>query len=67
MLIDADYRGYRIEVYADGLQGEWDAVVRIRRVRGEERDHIERVTCKKATPGLAEQHALEWAKRWVDE
>jgi len=43
MLIESDYKGHRIEVYAHGLQGEWDAVARIRRLFSEDKPHVETV------------------------
>jgi hypothetical protein len=64
ILIEPDYRGHRIEVYADGLQGQWNAVVRICAL-SDGTTHIERVTCRQATPDLAEQKALVWGKTWV--
>ena len=66
MLIELDYHGHHIEVYAAGLQGAWDAVVRIRRSPSGEQVHSERVPFGEPTPDLAEQQALIWAKRWVD-
>jgi len=66
MLIELDYHGHHIEVYAAGLQGAWDAVVRIRRSPSGDEVHSERVPFGEPTADLAEQHALLWAKRWVD-
>ena len=67
MLTEPDYRGHRIEVYAELSDGHWDATVRIRRLISEERLHVERVPCHKVTAGLAETRAAIWAKRWVDQ
>jgi len=67
VLIEPDYRGHRIEVYADGLQGEWDAVVRIRRTLTDTPPHVERVTCRKPTAEDAERWAMIWARRWIDQ
>ena len=66
MLIELDYHGHHIEVYAAGLQGAWDAVVRIRRSPSGDEVYSERVPFGEPTADLAEQHALIWAKRWVD-
>jgi hypothetical protein len=63
MIIEPDYRGHRIEVYAERVDGGWDATVRIRRVLSEEKPHVERVTCRKVTAELAERRAAIWA-RW---
>jgi hypothetical protein len=67
MLTEPNYRGHRIEVYAELSDGHWDATVRIRRLMAEERLHVERVPCRKVTAGLAETRAAIWAKRWVDQ
>ena len=67
MLTEPNYRGHRIEVYAELSDGHWDATVRIRRLISEERLHVERVPCRKVTAGLAETRASIWAKRWVDQ
>jgi len=66
MLIELDYHGYHIEVYAAGLQGAWDAVVRIRRTPNADLVYFERVPFGEPNAGLAEAQALTWAKRWVD-
>ena len=49
LLIESDYRGYRIEVIAQRVDGAWDAEVRIRRTLSEAKPHVERVTCRKPT------------------
>ena len=65
-MTEADYRGYRIEVYAELTDGHWDATARIRRLTLDASVHVERVACRKVTAGLAETRAAIWAKRWVD-
>ena len=55
MLIELDYHGHHIEVYAAGLQGAWDAVVRIRRSPSGDEVYSERVPFGEPTPDLAEQ------------
>ena len=65
MLIELDYLGHHIEAYAAGLQGPWDAVIRIRRTPSGEQVYFERVAFGEASADLAEQQAMMWAKRWV--
>ena len=65
MLVEHDYRGHRIEIEADLTDGRWDAVVRIRRTLTDEKPHVERVTCRKFTAGIAEMSAVIWATRHV--
>jgi len=60
MLTEPNYRGHRIEVYAELSDGHWDATVRIRKLISEERLHVERVPCRKVTAGLAETRAAIW-------
>ena len=66
MLVEADYKGHRIEVEAVGELGRWDATVRIRRTLTEDEPHVELITCGKGTAELAERWGAIWAKRWVD-
>jgi hypothetical protein len=66
LLIEADYRGHRIEVTAQHVNGAWDAEVRIRRTFSEAKPHVERVTCRKPTAKVAEERAAIYARRWVD-
>lgn len=66
MIIESDYRGYRIEVNAIEEDGRWQADVRMRRLFSPDKPRHETVTCYKLTPDLAEHAALIWAKRWVD-
>ena len=40
--------------------------MRIRRILSEDKPHVDRVTCRKVTPELAETRAAIWARRWVD-
>jgi hypothetical protein len=62
-LVDAS--GYHVEVFATGLQGVWDAIVRIRRNPSGDQVHFERVPFGEPTPDRAELRALIWAKHWV--
>jgi hypothetical protein len=66
MLIEPDYKGYRIHVQAEYSDGLWDATVRIRRVLSDDKPHVEKVTCRKLTAEVAETRAAIWARRWVD-
>src|SRR5439155_22688666 len=66
MLVEPYYRGHRIHVEAELVDGRWAATVRIRRVLSEEKPYVETVTCRKVTAALAETRAVIWARRWVD-
>ena len=61
-----DYRGFRIEVTAQHIDGAWDVEVRIRRTLSEMKLHVEQVTCRKPTAKVAEERGLVYARRWVD-
>ena len=52
MLIELDYLGHHIEAYAAGLQGAWDAVIRIRRTPSGEQVYFERVAFGEASADL---------------
>jgi len=67
VLTEPNYRGYRIEAYAELSDGHWDATVRIRRLVSQEHVHTEGIPCRKITAALAETRAAIWAKRWVDQ
>ena len=66
MIVEPDYRGYRIEVNAELADGTWNAQVRIRRTVSEEKAHVELVACRKPTAKVAEERAAVYARRWVD-
>jgi hypothetical protein len=66
LLIESDYRGHRIEVIAQHVDGAWDAEIRIRQTLTEAKPHVERVTCRKPTATVAEQRGMIYARRWVD-
>ena len=66
MLIESDYRGHRIEVTAQHVDGAWDAEVRVRRTFTEDKPHVEIVTCRKPTAAVAEERGVIYARRWVD-
>jgi hypothetical protein len=65
VLIEPDYRGYRIEVNAVAEGDRWNADVTIRRTLSQDKPHRERVTRFKVTPALAEQAGALWARRWI--
>jgi hypothetical protein len=50
MIVESSYRGYRIEVNAERVDGAWDATVRLRRVLTDDKPYVERVTCRKVMP-----------------
>jgi hypothetical protein len=57
MLVEPDYKGFRIEVTAQHVDGAWDVEVRIRRIFTEDKPHVEVVTCRKPTAKVAEDAA----------
>jgi hypothetical protein len=66
LLIEPNYRGYRIAVTAVRVDDAWDANIRVRRTLSDMQPHIEVVTCRKPTAKAAEEHAAVYARRWVD-
>jgi len=66
LLIEPDYRGHRIEVNAQHVDGAWNAEVRIRRILYDGKPHVEIVTCRKPTAKVAEERGLVYGHRWVD-
>jgi hypothetical protein len=66
MIVVPDYRGFRIEIVAQLVDGAWNAGVRIRRPLSEMKPHVEQVTCRRPTAIEAQESGDEWAKRWVD-
>ena len=66
MIVDPDYRDYRIDVNAVKVDGAWKAEFRIRRTLSEDKPHVEQVTCRKDSAAAAEQAGALWARRWVD-
>jgi hypothetical protein len=63
VLIESDYRNHRIEARAVAADGRWNAEVCILRLFSQEKPRIERVTCFKLTPDLAEHAGALWARR----
>jgi hypothetical protein len=66
MIVVSDYRGFRIEIVAQLVDGAWNAGVRIRRTLSDEKPHVEQVTCRKPTAIEAQERGEVWARRWVD-
>jgi hypothetical protein len=66
VVIVTDYRGFRLEIVAQFVEGAWNAGVRIRRTLSDMKPHVEQVTCRKPTPIEAEQAGQLWGERWVD-
>ena len=66
LLIETDYRGHRIEVTAQHVDGAWDAEIRVRRMFSEDKPHVEVITCRKPTAEVAEERGVIYARRWVD-
>jgi hypothetical protein len=66
MIVESEYRGYRIEVVAFEVQGVWDADVRIRRTRSTAAVCAGRLTCQKPTAEGAEERGAVCARQWVD-
>jgi hypothetical protein len=46
--------------------GRYNADVRMRRLFSRDKPRVERVTCYKLTPDLAERAGELWARRWID-
>jgi len=66
MIIVPDYRGFRIEIVAQLVDGAWNAGVRIRRTLSEMKPHVQQVTCRQPTAIEAQERGEVWAKRWID-
>jgi hypothetical protein len=66
LLIEPDYRSYRIEVTAVRVDGAWNANIRVRHTFSDMQPHTEVVTCRKPTAKAAEERAAVYARRWVN-
>jgi len=66
VLIEPDYRSYRIEVNAVAEGDRWNAAVMIRRTLSSEKPLHDRVRCYKPSASHAEQAGMLWARRWID-
>jgi hypothetical protein len=54
MLVEPIYKGFRIQIDAVQVDGRWDARVNIHKILSDEPPHVERVTCQKLSPEVAE-------------
>jgi hypothetical protein len=66
MMVESDYRGYRIEVIAIDVEGAWDAEVNIRRALSKATACAGRLTCRKPTAQVAEERGAVCARQWID-
>ena len=66
MIVESDYRGFRIEAVAVEVRGAWDAELRILGVPFEARARVEHLICRRPTAKIAEQRAVLRARRWID-
>jgi hypothetical protein len=66
MIVESDYRGYRIEVIAFKIEGGWDADVRIRRALSARTACAGHLTCRKPTADVAEESGALCARQWID-
>jgi hypothetical protein len=62
LLIELDYRGHRIEVTAQRVDGAWDAEVRIRRTFSEDKPHVERVRLSQRRVVGRSAAAIAWRR-----
>jgi hypothetical protein len=66
MMIEWDYRGYRIEVIAFEIEGGWDADVRIRRTPAAVTMRAGHLSRREPTAEVAEESGVLCARRWID-
>ncbi len=66
MIVESDYRGYRIEVAAFKTEGAWDADVTIRQTLSATTACAGHVTCRRLTAHAAEESGAMCARQWVD-
>ena len=67
MIIDSNYRGFRIVAAAVRSWGAWDTDVAIMTMLSNERVCLGRVACRKSTAIIAEEYGAAYARRWVDQ
>ena len=67
MIVESDYRGFRIEAVAVEVQGAWDAEVRILGMLSEAKARVEHLICRRPTAKVAEQRGVLRARRWIDQ
>lgn len=66
MMVEADYRGYWIEVVAFEVEGAWDAEVKIHRTLSKATACAGRLTCRRPTAKVAEERGAVCARQWID-
>jgi len=66
VIVEPDYRGFRIEVNAIAVDGRFNAEVRLLRLFSRDKPRAETVTCLKLGAEHAERAGYIWARRWVD-
>jgi hypothetical protein len=66
MLLELNYKGYRIVAKAVAAGERWNCDVMLRRRFSQDIPHRELVTCFKVTPTFAEQAGARWARFWIE-
>jgi hypothetical protein len=66
MIIEPDYRGYRIEVIAFANKDGWDADVRIWRTPSRTTTCAGRLSSRKPSAEVAEKSGALCARQWID-
>jgi hypothetical protein len=66
MMVESDYRGYRIEVIAFETEGGWDADVRIRRTPSSVTMCVGHLKCPKPSAEVAEASGALCARQWIE-
>ena len=66
MIVESEYRGFRIEVNAVAERDRFNAEVRVLQLFSREKPHVEIVSCWKQAAVLAERAGAVYARRWVD-
>jgi hypothetical protein len=66
MVIESNYRGYRIEVVAVHVEGAWDATIRIYRMLSPATRCAGHLTCRKPIAKVVEASGAVCARQWVD-
>jgi hypothetical protein len=66
VIIESNYRGYRIEVTAFVSEGGWNADVRIRRTLSKALMCAGQLTCRRQTAKIAEESGAVCALGWIE-
>ena len=67
MIVESNYHGFRIIAGAVGNWDAWDADVTIMTALSNERVCSGRVPCRKSAATTAEEYAVAYARRWIDQ